>query len=280
MHLMIMFKYKNITYACKTLLLSGIAMISTSCDTLFQYNPNEIVLSEGEKGLNKKNIASIQKIPAGDTVKFILMGDTQRWYDESADFVKSANQQNDVSFVIHAGDISDFGLSQEFKWVNEIMQELRFPYLTVIGNHDLIANGPIVYRKMYGDYNYTFEYGDNKFIFINNNSREYGFDGSTPDLNWLQQQLSDNPSGKNAIVIAHVPPFDADFDQEKSEAYRQILAQDPHAHFTLYGHQHRFIDGDLFKDGVQYYLTTSMGNRGYLLVSTWKGGHKVERINY
>lgn len=275
-----MFNSKKIAHAYKSILLLCIAMSISSCDTLFQYNPNEIVLQENEKELNRKNLESIHKIPAGDTVKFILMGDTQRWYDESADFVKSANEQKHVSFVIHAGDISDFGLSQEFKWVNEIMQQLKFPYLTVIGNHDLIANGPTVYRKMYGDFNYSFEYGANKFIMINSNSREYGFDGSTPDLNWLEGQLKDNPSGKNAIVVAHVPPFDADFDQEKSEAYRLLLANDPHVQFTLYGHQHRFVGGDLYEDGVQYYLTSSMGNRGYLLISTWKGGHKVERINY
>ncbi|WP_229253964.1 metallophosphoesterase [Dyadobacter sp. NIV53] len=131
-------------------------VVLTSCDGLFQYNPNQIILKESEKNLNAKNIALVQALPVRDTLKFILVGDTQRWYDESADFVKSANSRKDISFVLHSGDISDFGLTQEFIWVNEIMQKLKYPYLTVIGNHDIVANGPLVYNKMYGALNYSF----------------------------------------------------------------------------------------------------------------------------
>ena len=208
------------------------------------------------------------------------MGDTQRWYDESADFVKSANDQKGISFVLHAGDISDFGLSQEFKWVNEIMLKLKYPYLTVIGNHDIVANGPIVYARMYGPMNYSFEFGNNKFIFVNTNSREYAFDGSIPNLNWLSAQLANNPQNKNAIVVAHVPPFDADFDDQLEDKYASILANDPNVKFSLYGHQHTFKDGEFYNDNVHYFLTTSMGDRGYLIVTTWKGGYKVDRIKY
>jgi Icc protein len=265
----------------KTLLyitLLSTALFLTSCDDLFQYNPNQILLDKDERNLTSGNLQRILATPAQDTVKFIVMGDSQRWYDESADFVKSANQQKNISFVVHTGDISDFGLTQEFKWVNEIMSGLKYPYLTVIGNHDLIANGPKIYRKMYGELDYSFEYGENKFIFINTNSREYAFDGSTPNLPWLRTQLLNND--KNAIVIAHVPPFDQDFDQELAKEYRKILADDPNVRFTFYGHQHTFKDTFHYEDGVRYYITTSMGARGYLVVTTWNGGHQVERIEF
>lgn len=251
-----------------------------SCEGLFQFNPNQINLKDNERNLNIKNIEKIQALPLRDTVRFILMGDTQRWYDEAADFVKSANSQRDISFVLHAGDISDFGLTQEFKWVNEIMSKLKYPYLTVIGNHDIVANGPTVYSKMYGALDYSFTYGNNKFIFINTNSREYNFDGTTPDLTWLKSELANNPYNKNAIVVGHVPPFDADFDSKIEKPYAKILAGDPNVQFTLYGHQHTFKDGEFYKDGVHYYLTTNTGSRGYMLVSTWKGGYSVDQIEY
>lgn len=265
-------------YLRLAILLCGIAL--TSCEDLFQYNPNQIILEEDEKNLNAKNIALIQALPVTDTVKFILVGDTQRWYDESADFVKSANSQKNISFVLHSGDISDFGLTQEFIWVNEIMQKLNYPYLTVIGNHDIVANGPLVYSKMYGALNYSFYFGNNKFVFINTNSREYAFDGTTPDLPWLKSELANNPENKNAIVVAHVPPFDGDFDPDMEKQYAAILAADPNVKFTLYGHQHIFKDGVFYNDGVHYYVTTSAGARGYLLVSTWKGGYKVDNIKF
>lgn len=256
-----------------------LSFIALSCEGVFQFNPNQVKVADSERDLTRKNIEKIQSLPKTDTVRFILMGDTQRWYDESADFVKSANNQQGISFVVHAGDISDFGLSQEFKWVNEIMQRLKYPYVTVIGNHDLVANGPIVYRKMYGPMDYSFESGNNKFILVNTNSREYNFDGSVPNLPWLRAQLADNVD-KNAIVIAHVPPFDADFDPKLQEQYADILAADPNVKFTLYGHQHSFRDGQFYDDGVHYFLTTSMGARGYLVVTTWKDGYKVDRIEF
>ncbi|WP_439583616.1 metallophosphoesterase family protein [Dyadobacter bucti] len=257
-----------------------VAGISVSCEGIFQYNPNQIILNDDEKNLNRKNIERIQKLPLTDTVRFILMGDTQRFYDEASDFVKSANNQRNIAFVLHAGDISDFGLTQEFRWVNEIMQKLKYPYVTVIGNHDLVANGPAAFGRMYGDLDYSFEYGDNKFIFIDTNSREYAFNGAVPDLEWLQSELASNTSGKNAIVVAHVPPFNGDFDKNLESRYAGILAADPNVKFTLYGHEHGYRDGFIYNDGVDYYVTTTVGERGYMIVTTWKGGYKVERVAY
>jgi Icc protein len=257
-----------------------LAITLTSCEGLFQFNPNQVIFRDSDKNLNAKNIEKIQKVPPTDTLKFILMGDSQRWYDESSDFVKSANSQKGISFALHAGDISDFGLSQEYIWVHDIMSTLNFPYLTVIGNHDLIANGSAAYRKMYGPLNYSFEYGDNKFIFLDNSSREYAFDGTVPDVAWLRAQVNDNPENKNVVVVAHVPPFDGDFDKNLEKEYADILGSSPNVRFSLYGHQHHFLDGEFYDDGVHYYVTTSMGARGYLVVSTWKDGYKVEKVEF
>lgn len=265
------------TFAQLAILIFGITLIS--CDGLFQYNPNQIVLKDNERDLTAKNIAKIKQLSAKDTVRFILMGDSQRWYDETSDFVKSANKQRDISFVLHAGDISDFGITKEFEWVNEIMLKLNFPYLTVIGNHDIVANGPDAYAKMYGPLDYSFEFGDNKFVFVNTNSREYAFDGTTPNLPWLRSELTNNPGNKNIVVVAHVPPFDADFDKNLEQEYADILAKSG-VKFTLYGHQHAFKDGQYYNDGVHYYVTTSMGARGYIVVTTWKNGYKVDRIEF
>lgn len=258
----------------------GLALTLASCDSLFQYNPNEETLLDRDKDLTAKNIARISQLPVTDTTRYILMGDTQRWYDECEDFVKSANRQQGISFVVHAGDISDFGLTQEFKWVHEIMTRLKFPYVTVIGNHDVVANGSATYRKMFGPLDYTFGFGRDRFIFVNTNSREYAFDGSVPNIPWLKAQLADNPARKNTIIVAHVPPFDADFDKNLEKPFTEALADDPTVKFTLFGHQHRFYDGEFYDDGVAYYLTTSMGARGYMIVSTWDGGHKVERVEF
>ncbi len=253
-------------------------MLIISCDDPFGYNPNEIILAESERNIHAKSIERIQNIPLGDTLRFILMGDTQRWYDESELFVKSANRQKGISFVLHAGDISDFGLSQEFKWIHEIMLRLKYPYLTVIGNHDTVANGRDNYQRMYGAMNYSFDYAGHRFVFINTNSLEYAFDGKTPDVPWLKSQL-ENCDDKKKIVIAHVPPYDGDFDRNLEMQYAEILSQ-AKVDFTLYGHQHAFKGGEYYKDGVAYHQTTSVGARGYLIITSWKTGYKIDQIEY
>jgi Icc protein len=251
-----------------------------SCDSLILYNPNQIIADKDERNLSAKNIERIQAITVEDTLKFILMGDTQRWYDESVDFVKSANNQPGIAFVLHAGDISDFGINQEFKWVNKIMLGLKTPYLTVIGNHDIVANGPASYRKIFGALDYSFEYGDYRFVFINTNSREYAFDGTVPNISWLRSQLGNNPQNKNIIVVGHVPPFDNDFDRTLESEYTGLLGSNPNVNLSLYGHKHSFNNGEFYNDGVRYYITTAVGSRGYMVVKVWNGGHHVERVEY
>lgn len=270
---------KFLPVAVKAAFILSFMCFASSCE-VFEFNPNQIILDDDQKGLTRKNMGMIRTIPPPDTLKFIFMGDTQRFYDDSDDFVKSANQFDDVSFAIHAGDISDFGLVKEFKWVNDIMAGLTVPYLTVIGNHDLLANGRKGYYEMFGDYNYTFEYGPNRFIFLNTNSREFEFDGTVPDLDWLQNQLADNPENKNTIIISHIPPFDADYDPDLELAYANLLAKDKNVKLSLHGHQHAFNDGEFYDDGVRYFVTTSMNKRGYALVSVWDSGFDIKRIEY
>lgn len=60
----------------------------------FEYHPYDVRLEKKYKNINQKNIARIvQKDRHADTVRFIFMGDTQRWYDETEDFVKAVNRR-------------------------------------------------------------------------------------------------------------------------------------------------------------------------------------------
>lgn len=92
----------------KTVLVVGLAMSLVACKELFQYSPHEIRLLAHEKNVNARQIAQIASLPAKDTFRFIVMGDTQRFYEEVEDFVQEVNHQPDIAFVVLAGDISDF----------------------------------------------------------------------------------------------------------------------------------------------------------------------------
>src|SRR5687767_8022491 len=112
-------------YGCLLLLLF------LSCKNLFQYHPDEIRLEASEKNLNQKNMDRIHQMPVTGQFKFIVIGDSQRFYDDLEDFVISVNKRNDIAFVVLNGDITDFGQNREYKWISRILNKLITPYIGV-----------------------------------------------------------------------------------------------------------------------------------------------------
>src|SRR5688572_10058700 len=86
-------------------------LIMSSCKR-FVFHPDEI--RPQEKALNSRNIEKIRRLESKPVFNFILLGDTQRFYDEVEDFVDHANLLDSVSFILVAGDLVDFGLNKEF----------------------------------------------------------------------------------------------------------------------------------------------------------------------
>ena len=159
------------------LLLSAGCLLATSCD-LIDYHPYDVRI-EGETDVNAHHIEQIEAACLGkDTIRFITMGDSQRWYDETEDFVNHVNRRDDIDFVIHGGDMSDFGLTDEFLWQRDIMNGLRVPYVALIGNHDCLGTGEETYRAVFGNPNFSFIAGRVKFVCLNTNAIEYDY--STP----------------------------------------------------------------------------------------------------
>jgi 3',5'-cyclic-AMP phosphodiesterase len=249
----------------------------TSCKDLFQYSPNEVRLEEEEKNINQKNIVKLQAVPAQDQIKFVVIGDSQRFYDDLDDFVTNINLKTDISFVLLNGDISDFGLNKEFKWINRILKKLTVPYFAVIGNHDMLANGRLIYNQMFGAENFSFTYGGYKFIGLNTNSQETGYDGSIPDLPWLQQELQG--AYRKAFVFSHVPPFSGQFDEKKIDDYTAMLKKHS-VGMSIHGHQHEFSYSFPYADGVPYLVVGSMNKRSYAIVSVNNESTEVEEHHF
>lgn len=253
-----------------------------ACESPFEYHPNQVILEEHERNLNQKNLSKIQEKKVGDTICFAFMGDSQRFYDELEDFGQSVQQRKDVQFIVHSGDISDFGWAKEFKWVHRIMEKLPVPYLTVVGNHDIIANGKEVYRQMYGDFNYSFDYGFARFVFFDSNSREYRFQGNVPDISWIRKQtdISDSSGLSQVIAISHIPPFDADFDPDLEQEYMDILTDNPFLNLSLHGHQHSRSQERPGNGKVLIHVETSINDRTYSVIKIWKDDYSVEKVTY
>lgn len=255
----------------------------TNCD-LLEFSPNDNRAPVSERDLTRKNLIVLAQQPvptAGDTLRFVFTCDSQRYYDDLKPLVASINQQRGIACVLVGGDISDFGLNRELRWVNDDLKKLKVPYLTVVGNHDLTQNGREAYRTIFGPLNYTFTYARTRFILVNTNGREYNFNGHIPDVPWLQQQLADTVGVRRQVVMAHVPPDDGDFDAAVTPTYTSTLEQAPRLVLHLSGHNDRFYVRQPVPNRVTYISGYSIAQRNYLLLTLW-GEHqyKLETIPY
>ena len=266
----------------RTALILVFLLFFHSCKKLQQYHPNEVRLEESERNLNEKNILRLNVEPKKASFRFVVMGDPQRFYDELADLVKKVNSYKDISFVLLNGDITDFGLNREYKWVLRELNKLSIPFIVVIGNHDMLANGRQVYQQMFGPENFSFEYNDYRFVCLNTNSREVGFNGSVPDTAWLKQEVNTGSARepRGIFVFSHVPPTDADFDSRLSGSYSSILTNSNKVLYSIHAHQHHYSSGQPFGPPVNYLGVGSLEKRSVLLLSVHQDSTHVEQIPF
>lgn len=259
--------------------LSLLVLVLSGCKDTFQFSPNAASVKEYEKNINARNIAAIEATPV-DTIKFIFIADIQYDYEALENFVAAANQVSDARFVLVGGDITNFGLLEEYRETNDRLKKLNIPYVSIAGNHDLLGNGKEVFTQMMGPLDFSFRVGNIKFIGLNTNSREEGFPGNVPDMNWLRQELADTVGIEQVIVSGHVPPYDSGFDPALEEEYRNSLAGSGKVQFSLYGHRHSFSDEDRYNDGLRYIVSDDVGDRKYLLVKAWNSSFSVEEKTF
>lgn len=251
-----------------------------ACDN-FEFSPNQTFDRNTPRDLNAANLQRLLQAPVDDTVVIAFVGDSQRFYDNLERFVRKANMIPSVDFVLLAGDVSDFGLLTEFEWVHDQFSKLKAPYFAVIGNHDVIANGENVFRRMYGPLDFSFVYDSIKFILHNTNGREYP-STEVPDLAWLEEQLfsENNEMITHFIGVSHVPPTNDDFQQHLVEPYAALLRETPGFLVSLHGHIHNHTDEYPFNDGIRYITSFSLDQPSFLLLKISGGTILKEVVAY
>jgi hypothetical protein len=251
-----------------------------SCDVI-DYHPYDTRIS-GEKDINNKNIALIEEACRNKTTfRFVVMGDSQRWYDETEDFVKSVNARSDVDFVIHGGDISDFGVTDEFEWQRDIMNKLNVPYVALIGNHDCLATGPETFKSIFGDLNFSFIAGRVKFLCLNTNSMEFDYSSPVPDFDFIETETTARSDEfDRTVVCMHVRPYCLEFNNNVAKTFQYYIKNYPGLMFCTAAHEHVLYEDDVFDDGVMYYVSDCMKNRSYYLFTITPDGYEREVIYF
>jgi predicted phosphodiesterase len=236
----------------------------------------------GETGVNARNITRIENACRDKTtIRFIMMGDTQRHYDETADFVNAVNKRNDIDFVIHGGDISDFGLTKEFLLMRDVMNGLSVPYVVVIGNHDCLANGKEVFHTVFGEENFSFRAGNTGFVCLNTNAMEFDYSHPVPDFLFIEDRLYNyRESIEKTVVVMHAHPYSEQFDNNVAKGFQYAIKQFPGLQFCLHAHDHRVSVIDIFDDGLIYYGSPDIPKREYLLFTLNAGGYEYEVVPF
>ena len=223
----------------KLLYPSFLCLLIAGCD-MIDYHPYDVHIS-GETDVNAHNIAQIeQNCQNKTTIRFVTMGDSQRWYDETDDFVSHLNKRDDIDFVIHGGDVSDFGVTDEFLWQRDIMNKLKIPYVVLLGNHDCLGTGEETYRAIFGDPNFSFI----------------------------------------AVVSMHIRPFCNEFNNNVAHVFQRYIKEFPGLQFCTSAHEHHRFEKDLFEDGIMYYMSDCMKNRNYYIFTITPDGYEREVAYY
>lgn len=260
--------------------LSCVLLFVTGCD-MIDYHPYDTQV-RGHHNINAENIARIEEQCAGrDSIKFALIADTQRWYDETNDAVRDINSHPDIDFVIHAGDISDFGVTKEFEVQRDILDKLRMPYVVIIGNHDCLGNGEHVFEYIFGAPNFSFNAGDTHFLCLNTNSWEYDHSTEIPDFDFIKEDCKNVPAGiRRTVVGMHVQPKSDQFPNQLGEYFQAELHKFPGLSFCICGHGHTTEVNDHFNDGILYFECGAAKKREYIIFTLTKDGkytHEVVR---
>lgn len=249
----------------KLLYPSFLCLLIAGCD-MIDYHPYDVHIS-GETDVNAHNIAQIeQNCQNKTTIRFVTMGDSQRWYDETDDFVGHLNKRDDIDFVIHGGDVSDFGVTDEFLWQRDIMNKLKIPYVVLLGNHDCLGTGEETYRAIFGDPNFSFIAGRVKFVCLNTNAIEFDYSRPIPDFEFLAAQIRDREEEFDKTVVSmHIRPFCNEFNNNVAHVFQRYIKEFPGLQFCTSAHEHHRFEKDLFEDGIMYYMSDCMKNRNYYI---------------
>lgn len=223
----------SIAFQAVNLVIVVTSSLLISCE-MIEFSPWESKVPDDLTDFNAKELSDLRGSDPGifEPFKVALLADIHGYYDNFEKTIRRINERDDIDFAFVLGDFADNGLLNEYVWYAEAIKSFDIPIITVVGNHDAISNGKQIYRDMFGQTNFTFDYKEITFIIWNNNRFEYG----NPDFDWLRQQLNEH---ENSIVVAHQPPDCETLTDEQSIAWEH-LRRHPHYIASIGAHTHHF----------------------------------------
>ena len=275
-----MLKSQFSIFNLRSSLIYFLSLFFASCD-LIEYHPNDVNI-DGPVGLIATNCNLIEHICAGkDTVRFAQISDSQRFYDQTERVVNDINSRADsIDFVIHTGDLTDFGLPKEYIWMRKVLSHLTMPYICVIGNHDCLGTGEAAFSRMYGADNYSLNASFLHIVGLNTNAYEYDYSKNVPDFSFMKQDILSIPDSVSTTVIAmHVAPGMFLFNDNIAEYFDQVCRSYPNLQFCICGHDHHSAVLYPFgPDGTPYIQCDDIKSCSYIIYTVTRNSYRYEVV--
>jgi 3',5'-cyclic-AMP phosphodiesterase len=260
--------------------LSRVILILSSCvlfacNDLIDVTPYDTLPENARRQLNARGVELLRQ-QAGQSngpLTLAFTSDPHFYYGPLADVIEDINNRPQVQGVIVPGDLTDQGLVGEFELFAARMEKSRAPWLAVIGNHDHLSNGRIIYEQMFGPRNFIMDLREYRFIFFDNTLWEAQ---DPPDLPWLEQALA-GAGDLIPIVVAHIPVHADQLETEYGPEIRALFQQYGVPLF-LHGHIHGFRYDTPFNAGTRYLSIPWPRSREYVLLTMEGTEFDVQRI--
>jgi len=203
-----------------------------------------------------------------------------------------------AAFMVDTGDVSGSGEPDELLLYQNLADASGLRFYTVPGNHDVGSGGiSEAYSEIIGAYYYSFEYGGDNFIIVDNADDRTGIDGV--QMQWLSETLNAGGGKPHQFVFAHVPVADPSLPSNhvsgekggeglrSGQALVEMAASQPNVDAFFFGHIHAYLAYSL--GGIKAYVTGGAGaplyfpeNAGgyyhYLLVNVYPERVEVEVV--
>ena len=228
-------------------------LLMVSCGNMTNYSPYDANISR--RNLNPGNIELIQAVDlsVADSIVFVAISDPHADYSDLRETVDFINEMEEVSFVVVCGDLTNLGLDKEFEDYYSCIRRLNKPFITIIGNHDYLSNGKLIYNKMFGPTNFYFDIGTYRMVIFDNIVWENG--NQSPDFGWLQTTL-EVPDGMTSVVCSHIHPWDPQLGNGIGDSLMAVQEKNPVC-LSIFGHGHG--NRAEVHNGLQYLMIPNVG---------------------
>lgn len=284
-----------------------LTLVTTACDN-FEYHPYSIKI-HGQKDINATTIEQLETAGIKAPFKFAFITDTQGALSDMNTALDLIKQRGDIDFIIHGGDMTDFGLPKEYVWARDMLNNYGIPFLTIIGNHDCLGNGEDTFKTIFGPENFSLNIDHVHIVGLNTVALEYDYSRPVPDLDFIENDrlevddinAAHPDSLTHTIVAMHSRPYDEQFNNNVAKVFNYYLLKYPGMEETTYdrqpsdlpedllrcprgfcinGHNHSTSISDIFDNGILYYQCANMAKRTFFIFTITEDGYEHEVVEF